>query len=689
MFGFLSSKRLVIQLMLAFSLFIVGTTLTLGLPVTWLFQQQTENHTQSLLDQAAQTTFALLQNNQSQLENLALLIAERPTLGQLVAGSSPSGELLKYLEDILDTSDSDVLIVCSSAGQLAATSLAGEEICSQNPAANYMIDGDTAWLFATAQINPAASEAVWIVVGQKLDTLLNKISQQSGLDYALLADNKLATTNLEIPSTLTVGLTAEILPGQILKLDPQHPTAKTHIAESNRLAETPDLKLVSLLNVEADYANNRQMIRLIVGGLVGISALGALVAVMISRRISQPLNQLAQAAAALRGGDLNTPLWATSKVWEVDQLTNALEDARVSLKHSLDQLHKEKTWVENLLNSIVEGLLTVDDRGCITFASAGVTRITGIASELLVGESIDTYFIPTSGEDKFSSQLPAPNQSRRVSVPLNGRETLLAISASQFVPPEAGNANLALVIRDVSDEERIHRMMGEFMANITHEFRTPLAALAASVELLVEQSPDLTPDEIVHLLNALNIGVINLQALIDNLLESASIEAGRFKVSPHPVELNKIIQDAVNTVRPILEKYELNIKYPQTEKSLLVLADQRRTCQAVVNLLSNAIKHSPEHGVIEITTMIADQKAWVEVSDQGEGVPSHYHKQLFHRFTAPVGEDGASSGSGFGLGLSVVKAIIEAQYGEVGITDHDQEGAHFWFTIPLAKADTA
>ncbi len=126
------------------------------------------------------------------------------------------------------------------------------------------------------------------------------------------------------------------------------------------------------------------------------------------------------------------------------------------------------------------------------------------------------------------------------------------------------------MIRDVTDEERIHHLIGEFMANITHEFRTPLAALSASVELLVDQLPDLTPPEIEKLLHTINIGIVNLQSLIDNLIEAASIEGGRFKVNPQPVTFSQIVEDAVLTMEPIARLHSVSIKSPEAKQDIVV-----------------------------------------------------------------------------------------------------------------------
>ena len=412
------------------------------------------------------------------------------------------------------------------------------------------------------------------------------------------------------------------------------------------------------------------------------------VAVLVARRISTPLNQLAKSAASLREGDLQTPLKTPSNVWEIDQLSNALEDARISLKYSLDQLRQEKLWIENLMNSIVEGLVTVDDSFRITFASKSLERILGLDATLLPGKHLDDVFLPIPGESSFSQQMPESNQSCRIAVCKDDEEILLSVSASNALPAESGNATRALMVRDVSDEERVHRLVGEFMANITHEFRTPLSALAASVELLRDELPNLSVEETGQLLEALNIGIIDLQALIDNLIETASIEAGRFKVNPKAVELSTILSDAIKTVQPLILKKGLRLQMVDPQPSFLVRADRRRSVQALVNLLSNAIKHSPEKGHLSLRSLLLGEEVLLEIQDEGSGVQQEFQDQLFKRFASnESGQD--LSTVGMGLGLSVFKAVIEAQGGQVGYRNSEGGGAIFWFTLPLVLEDPA
>ena len=683
----LSPKRFTVQLIVIFLAITLGTVLVLGIPATLVLEHQTQIQLKALLDQADQTTQALLDSKLNQLQNLAVLLVQRPTLNSLLVTNSDSDTLQTYLENIQTNSGFDAILICDEGTAITSTNpeITGW-LCEATSSEESLVDRvfllkETAWVATQAPL-PNGKQ---IIVGQLLSGIFEEFSTQSGLNYAYYLDGELITHNLSAQSSELTALNPEKPPDyKILTLTnpdqhPQNVMVKTLAALDN-----PDEQWLAFLQVAPFIQANRQLLWIILLTMALISLLAAGLAVLISRRISRPLNRLARSAAQLREGDLSSPVNTVSNLWEIDQLANALEDARVSLKHSLEHLQREKVWIEGLLNAIVEGLLTLDNRHYVTFASASTYRLTGKSPSEIVGYPIDEILTTLPGEDRFSQQIPPTDQVRRIPVFIGEKEVLLAVSRSEFIPPDAGNATTALVIRDVSDEERIHHLIGEFMANITHEFRTPLAALSASVELLVDQLPDLTPPEIEKLLHTINIGIVNLQSLIDNLIEAASIEGGRFKVNPQPVAFSQIVEDAILTMEPIARLHVVTIQHPTPRQDSVVLADRRRTGQVLINLLSNAIKHSPEGSQITIRNLLVEKAILVEVQDQGTGIPEDLQPQVFNRFLTPKsGKDAPQLG--LGLGLSVVKAIIEAQSGQVGFRNPETGGALFWFTLPTAS----
>jgi signal transduction histidine kinase len=222
------------------------------------------------------------------------------------------------------------------------------------------------------------------------------------------------------------------------------------------------------------------------------------------------------------------------------------------------------------------------------------------------------------------------------------------------------------------------------LANIAHEFRTPLSALEASIEILLDQASDLTTDELNELHTSLHLGALGLHTLVDNLLESANIEGRRFYISPRASDLGTIIADAVQTMQPLLDKYEQRLTVELPIYIPVVRADPRRTVQVLINLLSNASRYGPPGEEIILKVTVDAQFARLAVIDRGPGIPKEQQVNIFQRFVYPHTDD-AISQAGAGLGLSVVKAIVDAHGGQVGVEDQPEGGSIFWFTLPITE----
>jgi signal transduction histidine kinase/HAMP domain-containing protein len=686
-------RKLRSQLVITFLAGSLGIIGAIGIPVILLINRQAVSQAQLLLDQAILTTQASLLGEQSDLQNLALLISQRPTLTQLLK-QGDIASLESYLDTLRDSVNLDLLIVCKADEDIsgAADAALMAELCSSNLQSGFVPAPVGKWslLYAAADLKNIPASPYKIVVGKSSSAVLTQLQEETGLDYLLVWQNQIiaATEPLgEIDQATLIALKRQANQSPVGSLEEWTLDLDNHqyIFAIQNILPDADLNLISALNVDEQIAIQNSLSRTLILGLLFIVLIAFGLGLWLSQRISHPIAQLADAASKFRQRDFNSSVSVQSSVWEISQLANTLEDARTALQHSLAQLEAEKAWIEHLLNSIIEGILTLDFQNRITFASAGLEKITGGEFNQIIGRKIDDIFFPLEGDEDFSDQLPAAGQQRRISVRLrNGQERLLSISKAKLVPPEASTSNRALVIRDVTNEEYIHRLLGDFMANITHEFRTPLAALEASSELLLDNLTNLSQTEIKELLASLNLGIINLQTLIDNLIEAASIEAGRFKVSPQPLPIGSILRDAHDIIRPLAEKYALRLVASFENEPILVMADHRRTVQALVNLLSNAIKHSPERGYIQLKYSVIEKKVRIEVTDEGSGVPLDQRNNLFRRFVH-LDSSNERARQGAGLGLSVVKAIVEAQQGEVGITDLPEGGTSFWFTVPLAN----
>ncbi len=686
-------RSLTVQMVLSITALVLLTAAAVGLPAIILIQNQVERQAWAQVNQGIQAMQALYTANQSSISNLATLTAQRPTLKQLLS-QGDAVLLSDYLQTLRTGTDLDLLLVCNNDQQplaWAGESL-DERICNSAQEAGFYILSSEAekliWLLATDAIKDGETVLGRVVVGVALDDeFAQQMQNQTGLEHTLLVDGQPLASSIAGGASSWVEGTHKTIEDNIynfgdagefeLNGQPYYVSRITTI--------DPNFDDEVALNVTDVVATEQRIVGLLVGSIVIVALIGSVLGVFLARRVGRPLTKLANAAEVFSTGNLDSSVHVEAKVREISQLTQALENARIDLQHSVAELRQAKVWTDNLLEAINEGIVTLDRYGYITFFSPGAERITGLSQEEVLHRHCDQVFQVVDTDERFSRNLPPPDRQIKSTVVLaDGRIATLSLTGARLVPPDSDDAEMALVFRDVSEAELVHHFMGEFLANITHEFRTPISALAASTELLLDQADDLKPDELRNLLNALYMGIVGLQTLVDNLLESARLEAGRFRVFPRPIELGEIIADATHIMQPLLIRHRKQLLVELPTIIPVVQADSRRITQVLVNLLSNANKYSPDNTEIAIHVTEDGDRVRIAVTDQGPGISADFRPSLFRRFVRP--ESGAGkSRYGAGLGLPVVKAIIEAHGGEVGVDDRPEGGSVFWFT--LSKVD--
>jgi PAS domain S-box-containing protein len=689
-------RSLPLQIILSFIGLVLLTAFAVGLPAIWLINNQLERQAWAQVDQGSRAAQALYTATQNELLNLATLTAQRPTLQELLVQDNPTA-MATYLDTLQEGAGLDLVLVCDTGAKIiaAAGPMRDPSLCLANQPVGYLVlDNSHGWLLAAHTIQVEAAQLGRVVVGLHLDNnFAARMEAQTGLAHTLLVNNQPIATSLTGDQAGRVSQTdrSGTAPAYTLTLNGSPYYADTLPLEPAWSEDTYPHPLVAevALAIADIVAAQRGLAWSLIGSIVLVSVVGSLLGVLLARQLSRPLAHLTQAATALSENNLEPPISVRANVREITLVAQALENARIDLQRTLSDLRREKAWTDHLLEAIAEGIVTLDHKGRITFFSPGAERITGWRRDEVLHRLCDAVFRPVETDQPFSQFIPPPNQRRKVTLELaGGRQATMAITGAQLTPPGTDNARVALVFRDVSDAETVHRIMGHFLANIAHEFRTPLSALAASVELLMDQAPDLSPAELQELLESLHLGILGLQTLVDNLLESASIEAGCFQVKTRPANLGKIIAEAVSMMQPLLDKHGQRLVLELPVDIPTVRADTRRTVQVLVNLLSNASKYGPDDA--EITITATGQEKWVRVAvtDRGTGVAPQHRDDLFRRFVH-LDSAGDKSQYGAGLGLSVVKAIVEAQGGTVGIDDrggslHNRK-VTFWFTIPVEQ----
>lgn len=685
----LGLENLSTWLVLSIILLIVITTVATGVPSLFIIRDQLDRQARIVVDQGVTTTQTIYQTKEDILANVAILIAQRPTLHAFIEDQQEA-EFNAYLETIRTGAELSLVLVCDRENQprAAVGNIPQENICVIPATQRYYSEINpefaTVWLLSTHPVVRDTVPLGQVIIGRSIDeAFVVDLRQKTGLEQMLVvAREPLVTSQIEAASTWMEAAWQAMAEGESRFTVAEYP----YYFSSFRLAEGID-NLVAYSAVESEAAR-QQLTQTIFINLAITILLGSGVGFLLARFIGNPLEKLRDAAIALKKGDLTTPISVDTRLPEISLVSSSLDDARIALRYNLQELNLEKEWTDSLLESIVEGIITLDKKGRITFFSPGADRISGWRQEEAIGHHCDEVFQIVDENLSLSDWIATPGKRQKVRIQLPaGNQTTIAVTGAKL-PPPAGKSMVALVLRDITGEEALHDLLVNFLTNITHEFRTPLSALAISIELLLDQLPDLSQDELQELLHSHHMGVINLQTLIDNLLEGASIEAGRFQVYPTRANLTEIIHESARTMKPILDKYRRHLEIDLPKNMPAVKADHRRTIQVLVNLISNAVKYSPDESSIWISAFEDEDFVQVQVADEGPGVQPEEEAEIFKRFKMR-GTTPDKPQYGIGLGLMVVKAIVEAQGGQVGIQARQPGGSLFWFTVPKSEVEEA
>lgn len=340
---------------------------------------------------------------------------------------------------------------------------------------------------------------------------------------------------------------------------------------------------------------------------------------------------------------------------------------------------------EDLVENMVNGLITVDERTMIESVNPAAARIFGYKSEDLVGKPLE-LLVPGHIEHKDEFLRAAHKKAIGRLTEWEGRRKngeIFPFEMGMFAFDAGGRRHFAGNIRDLTEKRQIEKMKQDFVSTVSHELRTPLTSIRGSLGLLAGGVFGLLSDEAAEAVSMAERNTIRLISLINDILDFEKIKSGTVELHFEPVLMQALVQRSVDAVRGVAQERHIAIDTEVCDREVLVDADQ--TIQVLVNLLSNAIKFSPENSRIALDCI--EQPGWVEtrVTDRGRGIPPSHREIIFERFQQVDSADSKKKG-GTGLGLAISKAIIEQHGGTIGVESEFGKGSTFWFRLPTARA---
>ena len=339
-----------------------------------------------------------------------------------------------------------------------------------------------------------------------------------------------------------------------------------------------------------------------------------------------------------------------------------------------ERAERTQAVLRRVLGQLPDAVLTIDQHQRVVFANAEAERL--LAADLhRLGERPLPEVLP---DLQLDAMLAPGAVQRQASLP-DVRYGDAVLSPRVSIPPADDEGNTTITLRDVTEARRTEARRVDFYSMVAHDLRSPLSAMLMRIGLLQQERRGPIGPEIRHELDRMHGGVRELVRMINDFLDVAQLETGHFRLEREPVDLRVVVAAAVEEFRPLADARQLQIS--EAGGAAPVVGDPRRLLQVVANLLSNAIKFTPRGGNVRIRVAAEADAVQLEVEDDGPGIPAASQPLLFRKYERVEGS-AAGRVEGTGLGLVIVKEIVEAHGGTVGLRSSAGAGSTFWLRLP-------
>ncbi len=434
---------------------------------------------------------------------------------------------------------------------------------------------------------------------------------------------------------------------------------------------------LSVIPLNEQVASIHKLIALV--GL-GVTLTALIIAYWLTKRLISPINVLTDAAEAIGEGQYSQRVRIHTND-ELGSLARSFERMSSELGARETQLRESVERQTTVLEGMVEGVIAVDRHEHVLFANSAAGKKLNFSPDKVAGrpllEVVRNHELRTLVQQSLESSQPIRGeitwQSKKNLLTLDVQATQLA-----GTPPEG----VVLVLHDVSELKRLEGLRQQFVANVSHELKTPLSSIKAYTETLLNGALE-DQSHARQFLSRIDDQSNRLHELILDLLSIARIESGQAQLNVTNLTLHKVVEACLEDYQERARAGGITLVNEITDHALQVFAEEEGLLQILSNLVDNAIKYTPAGGRVSIRCCTENKEAVIEVSDTGIGIDQEHHDRLFERFYR-VDKARSRELGGTGLGLAIVKHLCHAMQGSVSVVSTPGKGSTFAVRLPLA-----
>ncbi len=390
--------------------------------------------------------------------------------------------------------------------------------------------------------------------------------------------------------------------------------------------------------------------------------------------ISRPLQEISAVSRKLAAGHLEQRLPIAGDE-DIAALGTSLNTMAQALSGRIQALSDGKQQLELILDAMGQGVMVLDRDGRITLTNGSLLKVLGTDRDPARKTPLEVFRRPELDDAVKAVLSGGPVQTLEITA---GNNRVLQANVSPVTNASGALDSAVVVFHDLTEIRRLERMRRDFVANVSHEFKTPLTSIRGYTETLLSGAKD-DPNIALDFLKTIERNAQYLEALVSDLLMLARLEA-EVPSTKDPIELRAMIEDLVGSRQNAIHdgRIQVGLDCPETH----IQADRSRLYTALSNLVDNAIHYNKPGGEIRISGEVQNGTLSLSIADTGQGIPAEELPRIFERFYR-VDKARSRESGGTGLGLSIVKHAIESQGGTIAVTSRIGTGSTFTIRLPL------
>ena len=423
---------------------------------------------------------------------------------------------------------------------------------------------------------------------------------------------------------------------------------------------------------------NSQLFTIIMQALIIGLLISVLLSFLLSKTMVGPIEKLTAGAEKVAAGDFDSQLPVESTD-EIGILTGTFNEMAGVLQSTLAAVENERNKLDTLFLHMTDGVVAFDHKGYLIHCNPA-------ANELLQRTvEPDCTYEELLGDMHPFEEVLALQRPNYVEEELRVGERTLDVYLAPFSDHEQGG--VLIVLHDMTEQHRNEERRKEFVANVSHELRTPLTNVRSYAETLRDSGGDIPLDTANSFLDIIINETDRMTHIVQDLLTLSRLDAGNAELVLSRFPFEDAIQSVVQANALNARQHHHQLVYDPPESLPLIVGDRSRLEQVMMNVIGNSIKYTPDGGHIRITAGSTEDTVWMEVSDDGIGIPEKDRERIFDRFYR-VDKARSRESGGTGLGLSIAREIVQRHHGTIALAPHEGPGTTVRLTLPITQSQS-